>query len=105
MLQSQYGLTEYLKNHIDNLNQLKWEDYLGNIDSFDLKTEIESIDIIEKNSSTILSNFKLKNKLYLDFVNLINIIPDINKQNLFISQVGLNGAKEIVDILSKKWKL
>ncbi len=105
MFQSQYGLTEYLKTYIDNINELKWGDYIKDAGNLYLNSELESMDIIEKYSEIIISDSELKNKVYLDFVNLINTIPDVNKQNLFMAQVGSSGAREIVDILSKKWKL
>lgn len=105
MFLSQYGLTNYLEKYIDDIHQLKWSNYIKKGDSLLLMNEKESMQEIEKYSEYILNNSDLKKKILLDITKFIIEIPNIDNQNIFSTNVGINGAEKIVDILTKKWKL
>lgn len=102
---SNLALTNLLEEKYFKTHKLNWRDYVEIHPNIEFLTEKDGIKEIEKYAGIILSNKNLLDKYLNDFILLAKDIPNIEKQRNFIDRVGSTGAKELTDILIKKWKL
>lgn len=100
---SQWALVNVLKNKKDCPSKMLWEDYVDNISELEKLNEKDAIRLFSSFAEQILADNSKKEKVISDFCDLVKKIPDTKKQKEFINEVGVDGARVVVEDLVKHW--
>ncbi|MEI6553141.1 MAG: hypothetical protein WCO09_01085 [bacterium] len=101
---SQLALTDLLSQHNACPQHLRWDCYSTTKTNIPL-TEKDAIVSFNGLVDTIKEGKEICKKLEDDIARLIETVPDIDGQRLFIEKIGIGGAAVIREILTQKWGL
>jgi len=102
---SQMALTEFLGNFGASKEQLRWSDYVDEAEPLLHLSEKEAIIKFSKYADLISRNAIKKKNYQTDILSMLATIPGDEEQKKFIKYVGIDGAKQVIDILSSRWNL
>ena len=102
---SQMALTDFLENFEASKEQLKWSDYVDETEPLFQLSEKEAI-VKYTEYAAFISRYAIKKKNnQADMLNILATVPGNEEQKRFIKYVGIDGAKQVVDILADRWNL
>ncbi len=102
---SQYALVEVLKKHTAVSRFLQWSSYCDLPDNISDFSEGDAMIEFNRCAVEMNANEKLMDDYKKDFADLVLSTPLPTEQKKFIENVGVNGAKELVDTLISEWGL
>ena len=102
---SQLALMNLLLKYGANTQCVMWDSYIPKEIKINEANEKEAIVGFNIYAETIKNNNKIFNHFKKDLIKIITHIPENKGQKKFIDNLGTDGAREIVNILSNKWDL
>lgn len=100
---SQQALTDILKPHKAAPQVLEWEEYVSVPEYYTTLSERAAIELIETFSKDTLANAGAMSRLRSDFVSMMGSVPSAIHQHMFVTLLGDQGSKEIVEGLRDVW--
>ncbi|MDO8658369.1 MAG: hypothetical protein Q7K55_06510, partial [Candidatus Levybacteria bacterium] len=102
---SQLALTDLLSRYDSAPQCLLWNSYVLEKKNDIPATEKDALVLLNVYAEMIKNDKRVYQKLSNDIVRMITNIPNSEGQKKFIDNLGVNGAKIVMEILSKKWDL
>lgn len=102
---SQLALTDLLSRYNAADDCLRWDNYILKTTNSTMQNEKDALVAFNVYAETIKTHKEMHGRLTRDIVQLISVIPERDGQKDFIDNLGVNGAKEIGQILSSEWSL
>lgn len=102
---SQLALMDLLRGYDAIPQSIFWSDLVDSKIDFCYLSEKEAILEFNELAKKVKSNKDIRIRFMSKLKEIIDQVPNNEGQSKFISEVGINGASKICDILIDKWKL